>query len=57
MIDTNFTMFIGIYTLIYIQKQPSRSVLRKMCSENKVQIYRRASMVKWKFKKFDLQHY
>ena len=32
--------------LKYYQKQPSRGVLRKMCSDNMKQIYRRAPMPK-----------
>ena len=31
---------------LLIQKQPSRGVLRKMCSENTQQIYRRTPMSK-----------
>ena len=30
-----------------VQKQPSRSVLRKRCSENMQQIYRRTPVPKW----------
>ena len=33
------------------QKQPSRAVLRKRCSENMQQIYRRAPMSKCDFNK------
>ena len=33
------------------QKQPSRGVLRKRCSENMQQIYRRTPMPKWGFNK------
>ena len=33
------------------QKQPSRGVLRKRCSENMHKIYRRAFMSKWEFNK------
>ena len=36
------------------QKQPSRVVLRKMCSENIQQIYRRVLMRKCDFNKVDL---
>ena len=32
--------------LKYLQKQPSRGVLRKRCSENMQQIYRRTTMVR-----------
>ena len=38
-----------------IQKQPSRSILRKRCSENMQQIYRRKPMVKCDFNKTVLQ--
>ena len=36
---------------LYMQKQPSRAVPRKRCSENMQQIYRRTPMPKWDFKK------
>ena len=35
---------------VNIQKQPSRGVLRKICSENMRQIYRRTPVIKWTFK-------
>ena len=35
----------------YFQQQPSRSVLRKKCSENMQQIYKRIPMLKCDFKK------
>ena len=38
----------------YIQKQPSRGVLRKRCSENMQQIYRRTPMPKCDFNKVAL---
>ena len=43
-----FNHFSRLYMkgLKYYQKQPSRGVLRKMCSENMKQIYRRAPMPK-----------
>ena len=37
------------------QKQPSRGVLRKMCSENIQQVYRRTPMPKCDFNKVSLQ--
>ena len=37
------------------QKQPSRGVLRKRCSENMQQIYRRIPMPKCDFNKFAKQ--
>ena len=40
-----------------IQKQPSRSVLRKRCSENIQQIYRRTPMPKYNFNKVAKQLY
>ena len=40
-----------------IQKQPSRSVLRKMCSKNKEQIFRRTRMSMRDFNKAALQLY
>ena len=39
------------------QKQPSRGVLRKMCSENMQQVYRRTPMPKCDFNKVSLQLY
>ena len=41
----------------YNQKQPSRGVLRKRCSENMQQIYRRTLIPKWDFNKVALQLY
>ena len=41
----------------YNQKQPSRGVLRKWCSENLQQIYRRTSMPKCGFNKVTKQLY
>ena len=43
----------GKYKRCYNQKQPSRGVLRKRCSENMQQIYKRTPMPKCKFKKYD----
>ena len=40
-----------------VQKQPSRSVLKKMCSENMQQIYRRTPMTKYDFNKVASQIY
>ena len=40
-----------------IQEQPSRSVLRKRCSENMQQIYKRTPMLKCDFKKTVSQLY
>ena len=40
-----------------MQKQPSRSVLRKRCSENMQQNYRRAPMPKCEFNKVASQIY
>ena len=39
----------------YSEKQPSRGVLRKRCSENMQQIYRRTSLPKYDFNKVALQ--
>ena len=39
-----------------VQMQPPRGVLRKMCSENKQQIYRRAPMSKCDFNKVALRN-
>ena len=41
----------------YLQKQPSRSVLKKRCSENMLQMYRRTPMTKCDFNKVSLQIY
>ena len=43
--------------LFYIRKQPTRSVLKKRCSENKQQIYRRTPMPKCEFNKVAKQLY
>ena len=40
-----------VFLTIYILKQHSRGVLRKRCSENKQQIYRRIPMPKFDFNK------
>ena len=40
---------------MFLQKQPSRVVLRKRCSENMLQIYRRTPMWKFDFNKVGLQ--
>ena len=42
---------------IDIQKQPSRGVLRKWCSENMQQIYRRTPILKGFFNKVIWQRY
>ena len=36
---------------VYIQKKPPRGILRKRCSENIQQIYRRTPMLKCDFNK------
>ena len=38
-------------TVMKVEKQPSSGVLRKRCSENMQQIYRRTSMPKYDFDK------
>ena len=40
-----------------MQKQPSRGVLRKKCSENMQQLYKRTTMPKCDFNKFLKPHY
>ena len=40
----------------FLQKQPLRGVLRKTCSENMQQIYRRTPISKCDFNKVALQH-
>ena len=49
-----FTVLSNVRT---IQKQPSRGVLSKRCSENMQQIYRRTPMPKCDFNKFAKQLY
>ena len=39
------------YFILFIQKQPPKNVLRKNCSENMQQIYRRTPMPKCEFNK------
>ena len=43
--------------LLWIQKQPSRGVLRRKCSEDMQQNYRRTPMSKYDFNKVALQLY
>ena len=38
-------------TVMKVEKQPSSGILRKRCSENMQQIYRRTSMPKYDFDK------
>ena len=40
---------------VFYKKQPTRGVLKKRCSENKKQIYRRTPMSKFDFNKVALQ--
>ena len=47
----------GMFEWVTRQKQPSRGVLRKRCSENMQQIYRRTSMPKCDFNKVAKQPY
>ena len=56
----NFFCFISMYSVLktlsentyfYIEKQPSRGVLSKRCSENTLQIYRKTPMPKCDFNK------
>ena len=47
----------GESTVSSLKKQPSRGVLRKRCSENMQQIYRREPMSKRDFNKVALQFY
>ena len=42
---------------VCIQKQPSRGVFERSCSENMQQVYRRTHMPKCDFNKFALQLY
>ena len=39
---------------LYFQKQPSRGVPRKRCSENMLQVYRKTSMLKCDFNKIEI---
>ena len=45
------------YDTIYLQKQPSRGVLKKRCSENMLQIYWRTPIPKCDFNKVSMQLY
>ena len=54
MIEENVLIQIPVW--ITFQKQPSRGVLIKRCSENMQQIYRRTSMPKCDFNKVAKQH-
>ena len=51
--DSQF--FTWCYSVLPFQKQPSRGVLRKRCSENMQQIYRRTPMPKCDFNEIALQ--
>ena len=51
--DGKFFKFLSLFMVI--QKQPSRSVLRKKCSENIQQFYRRTPMLKCDFNKVTFQ--
>ena len=54
--DTQSTFFPSVTYLVFkCQKQPSKSVLRKSCSENMQQIYRKRPMPKCDFNKVALQ--
>ena len=44
-------------TIVTKNKQPSASALKKRCSENMQQIYRRTLMLKCDFNKFAMQIY
>ena len=44
-------------TIVTKNKQPSASALKKKCSENMQQIYRRTLMLKCDFNKFAMQIY
>ena len=50
---------VSIYThaQMYVQKQPSRCAIKKRCSGNMQQIYKRATMPKYDFNKIALQIY
>ena len=43
------------YEVLSFQKKPSRGVLRKECSENMQQMYRRTPMLKCDFNKLALE--
>ena len=48
--------YFPVFTLVR-QKHPSKGVLRKRCSENMQQIFRRAPMPRWDFNKVAKQLY
>ena len=48
-------VYLGNINPIMSEKQPSRGVLRKRCSENRQQIYRRTLMPKCNFNKVALR--
>ena len=58
-ISANIIVFIWQLHLLVstLQKQPSKGVLRKMCSENMQQIYRRTPMPMCDFNKVAMQLY
>ena len=55
--DDKYLLVSGNLVTAVGQKQPSRAVLRRRCSENMQQIYRRTPMPKCDFNKVALQLY
>ena len=49
--------FVKVEYFDYFQKQPSRGIIWKRCSENMQQIYRRTPVPKCDFNKATLQFY
>ena len=52
-----FTRTLQIFDQVRRKKQPSRGVLKKKCSQNMQQIYRRIPMPKHDFNKVAMQLY
>ena len=50
MLESWFYLMISMFLFFYFEKQPSRGVLSKKCSENMPQIYRGTPMQKCNFK-------
>ena len=53
----NRIKFVKVEYFDYFQKQPFRGIIRKRCSENMQQIYRRTPVPKFDFNKVTLQLY
>ena len=56
MVTNGNDMIERLFAKLFLQKQPSRGVLRKMCPENAQKIYRKTPMPKCDFNKVAKQN-